>query len=190
MSEELQWQEENDKIQKKDKKGEMFEWIEMLIFSMASVILIFIFFFRLVEVKGPSMIPTLYEGNRLVISDIGFTPKYGDVVVITQPNYRNETLIKRVIATENQEIDIDFEKGIVYVDGQALDEPYINEPTLRSYDITFPQTVPKGCVFVMGDNRNVSLDSRDSQIGMIDTRYLLGKVVLRLSPINKFGKVK
>ncbi|MBR6548641.1 MAG: signal peptidase I, partial [Clostridia bacterium] len=102
-------------------------------------------------------------------------------------------IIKRVIATEGQIVDIDFETGVVYVDGVALDESYVKTPTNVKFDINFPVSVPEDCVFVLGDNRNNSTDSRSSLIGdhgMIDKRYILGKVVLRVLPFDKFGRVE
>ena len=102
----------------------------------------------------------------------------------------NGPIIKRVIATEFQIVDIDFETGTVYVDNMPLDEPYISTPTLDKYDVEFPLTVPEGCIFVLGDNRDVSLDSRSSRIGdggMIDTRYVLGRAVYRVFPFDKMG---
>ncbi len=119
-----------------------------------------------------------------------YQPSRGDIVVVTKPNSENEPLIKRVIALEGQTVDIDFSKGIVYVDGEALDEPYVNTPTNLRYDVKFPITVPKGDLFVLGDNRNGSLDSRSSRIGFIDTRYVLGKVYLRIFPLGAFELFK
>lgn len=86
-------------------------------------------------------------------------------------------------------MDIDFEAGVVYVDGKALEEPYVNAPTTSQYDMEFPQTVPEGCVFLLGDNRNESLDSRSSAVGMVDTRYIMGRALFRLLPVNQIGKV-
>lgn len=96
-------------------------------------------------------------------------------------------MVKRVIATEGQTIEIDFDRGRVYVDGELLDEPYIAEPTHNQLDFQGPQTVPEGCVFVMGDNRNASSDSRRAQIGMVDERLIVGKVLLRVFPFDSIG---
>jgi signal peptidase I len=135
------------------------------------------------------MTNTLQDGDWLVAVQKSEYER-GDIIIITQPNYFNEPLIKRVIATEGQTVDIDFTEGVVYVDGVALDEPYINAPTHEPEDFTEPVTVPEGCVFVMGDNRNRSTDSRSERVGCLDERLILGKVFLRLTPLNKFGGMK
>ena len=109
--------------------------------------------------------------------------------MLRKDTFSDQPIVKRVIATEEQVVDIDFDKGIVYVDGVALDEPYIAEKTTRPIDFDGKVKVPKGCVFVMGDNRNKSTDSRDNDIGMVDTRYIIGHEILRIMPINKIGLV-
>lgn len=167
---------------------DLYEWASSLITAVIAMILIFSFAARTTQVVGTSMLPTLLDRDMLVLSRIGMQPKYGDIVVITKPNIAEETLIKRVIAVEGQEIDIDFEKGVVYVDGVALEEGYTNSPTNLQMDQNFPVRVPEGCVFVMGDNRNGSMDSRATGVGMIDTRYILGRVVWRILPTDRFGK--
>ncbi len=173
-------------------KTELFEWLECIVFSLVAVVLIFTFIFRIVGVDGRSMVPTLQDQDRLVISHLFYTPKQGDIIVITQPTAVNEPLIKRIIAKEGQVVDIDFSTGTVYVDGTALSEPYINELTTNSAtcNIELPVTVPEGKVFVMGDNRNNSRDSRDSSIGMIDERYILGKAFFRIYPFSDIGPVE
>ena len=108
-------------------------------------------------------------------------------MIVTQPNAFHEPIGKRVIATEGQKVDIDFEKGIVYVDDKALDEPYVNAPTLTKEGVEFPVTVPEGHIFVMGDNRNMSTDSRSPMIGFIDVRYVLGKVEGRITPLGHWS---
>ena len=186
-----------------DKNGAfstVLEGLDVIVSAMIAVIILFAFVFRVPTIDGNSMNNTLFNGERVIISDLFYQPKYGDVVVISR-NYTNDTdnierysmpIIKRVIATEGQTVDIDFENGIVYVDGKALTENYTKTPTNLSYDVKFPVTVPDNCVFVMGDNRNDSLDSRSSQIGkggMIDKRYILGKAFLRVFPFDKFGRI-
>ncbi len=184
---------------KKSGIREVYEWMDSLVVAIVAVVLLFTFVFRVVGVDGTSMLQTLQDSDRVVISHWFYTPSYGDIVVISR-NYQNdeslemtkqtEPIIKRVIATEGQEVDIDFEAGTVKVDGQLLVEDYVNTPTNVSYDISFPVTVPPGCVFVMGDNRNGSLDSRSSSIGMIDTRYILGRAYVRIwrIPESRFFK--
>ena len=133
------------------------------------------------------MLPTLHDGDWLVVSSAAYDdPQYKDIVIVTQPNYFHEPIVKRVIATGGQTVDIDPVAGIVYVDGEALDEPYTMEPTYTLDDIQFPLTVPEGMLFVMGDNRNDSSDSRSSKVGLIDQRYVLGKVSGRLMPLGQW----
>mgnify|MGYP001141412058 FL=1 len=185
-------------------KRDLFDWIEVLVHAILAVVLCFSFLFRIATIDGDSMMNTLVEGERVVINNIFYTPKAGDIVVISRNkqndvydnNPQDKPIIKRIIATEGQSVDIDFEQGIVYVDGVELDEPYTKpmQPYEKyaKYDIQFPVTVDEGCVFVLGDNRPVSLDSRSSQIGeygMIDTRYILGHAVFRVFPFNKIGKI-
>lgn len=185
-------------------KRDLFDWIEVLVHAILAVVLCFSFLFRIATINGDSMMNTLVEGERVVINNIFYTPKAGDIVVISRNkqndvydnNPQDKPIIKRIIATEGQSVDIDFEQGIVYVDGVELDEPYTKpmQPYEKyaKYDIQFPVTVDEGCVFVLGDNRPVSLDSRSSQIGeygMIDTRYILGHAVFRVFPFNKIGKI-
>ncbi len=177
-------------------KKMIFEWLEVIVTAIIAVVIIFTFIFKVVTIEGGSMNETLHHGDKVIISNILYTPKHGDIVVISRniDNSVNEKsnapIIKRIIATQGQTVDIDFEQGIVYVDGVALDEPYTRTPTNLMYDIEFPVLVNDGCVFVLGDNRNDSIDSRCSDIGddgMIDTRYILGKAVFRILPFNKFG---
>ncbi len=170
---------------------EIFEWLEVIVLCLVSVILISTVLIRPAGVVGQSMEPTLYNGERLLVTSFFYQPEAGDIVVISQEDDVQEHLVKRVIATEGQTVDIDFEKGEVYVDGQLLQEDYIKEKTYLQYPgasgITFPATVPQGHVFVLGDNRNNSKDSRHSDIGMVDTKYILGKVVFRIYPFNRIG---
>lgn len=186
-------------------KSGVLEWLEVFPTVIVAVVLIMTFFFKIATIEGKSMQNTLFAGEKVVITNLFYTPKYGDIVVISrnvQNTPQEETLnnlpiIKRVIATAGQKVGIDFEKGIVYVDGKPLSEPYTKTSTNLKYDleysVDYPVTVPEGYVFVLGDNRNESLDSRSSQIGedgMIDERYIIGHAVLRVFPFNKVGGIK
>ena len=163
---------------------ELYEWTQALVGSVLTVVLVFTFLIRLIGVDGHSMVPTLQNGDRLLVlsSLLDSDYKYDDIVVLREESFLEEPIVKRVIATEGQTVDIDFEAGVVYVDGVALDEPYINEPTYMEEGTEFPLTVPEGCIFVMGDNRNHSSDSRDSRLGTVDTRCVLGKAVFLAFP--------
>jgi signal peptidase I len=163
-------------------RSEAYDWIQSIVSALLICVLIFVFFARIISVEGPSMNPTLYDGDKLLVSDLFYTPKQGDIVILRKESFKDEPIVKRVIAVAGQTIDIDFEKGIVYVDGQALEEDYTAEPTWRSLDFVGPVTVPDGCIFVMGDNRNNSTDSRSDRIGFVDVRYVLGKAYLLLLP--------
>lgn len=192
---------QSNEDQKRYKIKDIFEGLEVVVVAIVATVLIFSFIFRIATIDGDSMQSTLFHGEKVVISNLFYTPKAGDIVVISR-NIENSSattdasalpIIKRIIATEGQTVDIDFDKGIVYVDGEALSEPYANTKTNLKYDIEFPVIVKEGCVFVLGDNRNNSLDSRSSQIGengMIDTRYILGRAIVRVLPLNKFGGFK
>ena len=168
-------------------RGEVYEWIQCLVFALIFCVILFVFFFRLVDVVGDSMNPTLENADKMVVSDLFYKPKQGDIVIFRKDEYKPEALVKRVIATEGQTVEIDFNKGRVYVDGVLLDEPYIAEPTRNQIDLTGTQVVPEGCVFVMGDNRNESADSRDSRIGMVDERLIIGKVLFTVFPLDHIG---
>ena len=152
---------------------------------LAIIMIVFLFLFRVVIVSGSSMYSTLWNGDLLLVtgSVLYSDPEPGDIVVASKDSFNfGEPIIKRVIATEGQTVDIDFEAGIVYVDGVALDEPYTYTPTNVQEGIEFPITIAEGCIFAMGDNRNGSRDSRDPSIGMIDTREVLGKALFLLFP--------
>lgn len=163
----------------------LFDAFDALTGAIVAVFLIFCFMFRAVGVSGTSMLPTLENEDWVAITSITDSVEYGDIVVITQPWERDIPIIKRVIATEGQTVYIDFENGKVYVDGKMLEESYILEPTYTSFDIEFPLTVGKGEIFVMGDNRNGSLDSRSSKVGLVKEEYVLGKAVYRIYPNSK-----
>jgi len=168
-------------------KREVMEWMETLVWATVAVVLLFTFVARTAVVSGDSMNPTYHDGDRMIISALGFKPSYGDVVVFAEADGSEENLIKRVIATEGQTIDIDYDSGKVTVDGTVLDEPYIAEPTNEKGADKLPATVPAGHVFVMGDNRNHSRDSRFTSVGMVDTRLILGRAWWQFFPFDKLG---
>ena len=151
----------------------------------AVVMVVFVLLFRIVVVSGSSMYQTLWHNDYLLVmsSVVCGDPEVGDIIVASKDSFNDgEPIIKRVIATEGQVVDIDFDAGIVYVDGVALEEDYIYTPTNVSEGVAFPLTVAEGCIFAMGDNRNRSRDSRYPDIGMIDQREVLGKAVFLLFP--------
>lgn len=154
--------------------------------AVLTAFVIFALAFRVVGVEGDSMKPTLNSGDWLAVSTVAFKGfEAGDIVVVTQPWERNVPIIKRVIAVGGDTVDINFYTHQVIVNGKVLDEPYIAEPTALRYDVEFPLVVEDGKLFVMGDNRNNSVDSRSSAIGLIDERYVLGKAVTRILPAGK-----
>ena len=156
-----------------------------LIHVLAVFMLCYMFLFRVVVVIGPSMYNTLLDGDRLVLmsNTIYRNPQRGDIIVASKQTFDDgECIIKRIIATEGQTVNIDFQQGVVYVDGIALQEDYAYTPTTMWEGMEFPLVVPEGCYFVMGDNRNASKDSRNPQIGFIDQREILGKAVFLLMP--------
>lgn len=170
--------------------GELLAYLRDIVFLIAGILLVFSLLFRVVVVSGPSMNRTLIDGDYILLLNNLFygEPKRGDVIVACKESYDNGApIIKRVIATEGQTVDIDFVEGIVYVDGVALVEPYVNTPTNQREGITFPLVVDEGCIFVMGDNRNISKDSRSNEIGLIDTREILGKALFVFFPGNDGG---
>jgi signal peptidase I len=191
--------------------NELCDMIESVLFSIFTVILIFTFVFKVASVVGTSMEPTLVEDDKLIVSSTFYNnPKQKDIIIIDAEDAHlladtdddgevddvvtndglHKTIVKRVIAVAGQTVDIDFTTGNVYIDGEVINEPYINNLTLQDHDaFEYPITVPDGYVFVMGDNREVSKDSRSNEIGLIDVNDIIGKVVLRISPFEKFGTV-
>lgn len=175
-----------------------FEWVESLIIAIIVVGIVFTFVFRIVTVSGTSMYPNLQHGDRLVVSSWFYTPQVGDVVVLKRTDGLNEPIVKRVVATEGQNVYIDYDEGEVYIDGELLDETaYLGDtktylPQTSDLLIDFPEeglTVPEGCIFVLGDNRSVSKDSRYVDVGMVDERYILGKAQFILFPFSRLGVV-
>ncbi len=168
--------------------GLIYDTASIVCMAVVTIMILFTFIFRIAGVIGPSMEATLHEGDKLLVSAYLKTPKRGDIVIVTQPNAFHEPIVKRVIATGGQEVDIDFNLGYVYVDGKKIHEPYLKNDIkpISEFDVSFPLTVPKGKVFVLGDNRNHSTDSRSSKIGFIDENYILGKVRGRIYPQGKW----
>ena len=172
--------------EKQTAKGrDLYEWVQSLVGSVLVVVAIFTFVIRMMGVDGHSMLNTLQHGDRLLVvnSMLYHDYKYGDIVILRKNGvFDDDPIVKRVIAVEGQTVDIDFAEGIVYVDGEALEEDYIREPTYTAEGTEFPLTVPEGSIFVMGDNRNGSSDSRDYRLGTVDTRYVIGKAAFLLFP--------
>lgn len=177
---------------KKKKKEEKLTWKQSLVlymhdlvYMLIAIILVFLLVFRVIVVTGDSMKSTLIDGDYLLLISNFFyrEPEAGDIIVASKASFDDgAAIIKRVIATEGQIVDIDFENGIVYVDGLPIEEPYINNLTTRQEGVSFPLRVEEGCVFVLGDNRAVSKDSRHPEIGLIDTRQILGRAIFLMLP--------
>ena len=178
--------------------ADLYDWLQMFLGCVVAAVVLFNCVARLTRVDGDSMNNTLQDGEIMLIWSLGYTPKQGDIVVLnktpvlltgwTEPR----AIVKRVIATGGQTVDVDYSTGAVYVDGRPLDEPYLHEEMRRPGPPSMQEThweVPEGSIFVMGDNRNYSTDSRDSLLGAIDTDYILGKAVLALWPLDRFGAV-
>lgn len=179
-----------EETKKKESGNMIYDFVSVFATAIIGVAIAFMFIFRTVGVVGGSMNPTLWNGDRIILSAFINEPEYGDIVVTCQPDKSpdiEDVLVKRVIATGGQTVDIDFTTGTVFVDDVALDEPYVAAPTIEREDFYEPVTVPEGYVFVMGDNRNHSTDSRDRRIGLIREEYILGKALFRVKPTLDFG---
>lgn len=180
------------KKEKKEKKEEKLTWQQSLVlymhdlsYMLIAIMIVFLLIFRVIVVSGDSMYSTLMDGDYLLLLSNVFykDPQPGDIIVASKDSFDDgAAIIKRVIATEGQIVDMDFDNGIVYVDGLPIEEPYINGLTTRSEGVLFPLIVEEGCVFVLGDNRDVSKDSRHPDIGLIDTREILGKALVLMVP--------
>lgn len=179
--------------------NELYEWVDCAVITIICILLMFTFVFRQVKIDGGSMEPTLHNEERVIVSDMFYTPEYGDIVVISSEVYDNVPIIKRVIATEGQWIDI--YDGLVYVGnskddmkpvgsefvGDIYTEAELGGGLYEGQD--YPLQVPENHVFVLGDNRSVSLDSRTTVVGLIDERHILGKALYRIYPFSEFGSI-
>jgi len=170
----------------------LLDWVEELVIALSLITVVFTFCFRIITVSGTSMVPNFEDGDRILVVNSLSAPKQGEVVVIV--NVLEEPIIKRVIATEGQTVDFDYATRAVLVDGQPIDETAfglengITEYPYTSFELVeFPQIVPKGCIFVLGDNRAVSEDSRYRSIGMVDQRDVLGKAIFHVFPLDRLG---
>ena len=175
-----------------DWKKSIIAYLHDLFYMLMAIMLVFLLFFRVIVVSGDSMYSTLLDGDYLLLLGNAFyqEPQRNDIVVISKKSFDNgKPIVKRVIATEGQTVDIDFENAIVYVNGMALDEPYINSPTSFNEGNVFPLTVAEDCIFVLGDNRGVSRDSRDPIIGQVDKREVLGKAMFLMLPGTSHGNL-
>ena len=176
----------------KSRSRELYEWVQALVCSVLAVVVVFTFGIRLIGVDGHSMLPTLQDGDRLLVLNSMLCGRYepGDIVVLRKESFLPTPIVKRVIAVEGQVVDIDFASGTVFVDGKPLQEAYINERTFTEEGTVFPLTVPEGSVFIMGDNRNHSTDSRYPDLGVVDQRYVLGRALFVFLPFSSLGAVE
>ena len=184
-------QESKPSRKKLTKAQQLFKDVKDMLVIITVFMLVYVLFFRAVVVVGDSMYDTLVSGDYLLVLNnlVYKNPKPGDIIVASKDSFRGgECIIKRVIATEGQKVDIDFTTGKVYVDDQLIDEPYLHSPTTRPEGVRFPLIVEEGCLFVMGDNRLESMDSRDPTIGLIDKREVLGRAIFLLWPGNGTDK--
>lgn len=164
----------------------VFNWVYALVGILCVVFVVFMMFFKVVEVDGASMKPTLNESEKLLVYSLSYTPEKGDIIIVGSTNKDEPPLVKRVIATENQTVEVDYKTGKVSVDGKVLEEDYITEMSVPdTNEIEYPYTVPEGCVFVMGDNRNESSDSRSRLIKAVDENHIAGKVIARIYPFSE-----
>lgn len=186
---------EQERVRKMKEEADYFRWICRISAALAALVLFFTLLFTVMTVSGSSMYPTLHDGDFLLIRRIAYTPEPGDILVLKKESFVDEAIVKRCIAVAGQEVEIDYDTNTVYVDGVALEEDYLNFDNIgeeyygddymveRSGMVYDSFVVPEGCIFVMGDNRNGSSDSRYAELGMVDTRCVIGKV----SMMVRFG---
>ena len=180
-------------MKRREKNGgrEAYELLGGLVLAVSALVLVFLLAGRPFRVEGSSMEPTLLPHELMLVRSVGYTPRQGDMVVLLQSSFRQYPIVKRIIATGGQTVEIDYAAGTVTVDGVTLDEPYLNEPMERQgYQTIAELRVPEGCVFVMGDNRNHSDDSRDPDCGAVDERLVLGRVEAVLFPLDRARRIK
>ena len=175
----------NQHTEKNEGNGSVLEYLHDVVYILALILVVFTFCMRVVIVSGSSMFNTLVDGDYLLLINRPLCGELeqGDIVVASMERFKDgEPIVKRVVATEGQTVDIDFRAGIVYVDGVALEEEYIYTPTHLAEGMEFPLVVEEGCLFLMGDNRGDSRDSRAPEIGLVDEREILGRAVFLLMP--------
>ncbi len=187
-----------DEPEQKKPFSDLLDWVSCFVYALAAMLVVNLFAFRPITVAGTSMNDTLEDKDKVIATNFFYTPKYGDIVIVEADklnlkgtNLYGETIIKRVIATEGDTIRVDFETGKVYRNGEELREDYIKEPIRDHYSYWMESNVdyevPEHCVFVMGDNRNNSNDSRNLRdVGFIDTNFIMGKAILRYAPFKSF----
>lgn len=172
---------------------DLYFWLQALVMALVGLILVFTFIGRIIGVDGQSMMPTLHDHDMLLLQTIGYTPRQGDVVVLSKKSFRDgQPIVKRVIAVGGQTVDIDYDTSTVYVDGVPLEEPYILDPLMRDLGEGYSThvEVPEGSIFVMGDNRNNSTDGRSQEIGVVDERCVLGHALFVVLPFQDAGVVE
>ena len=168
---------------------DLYDWIQSLMVALVICVSLFIFAVRVIDVSGSSMVPTLRDGDKMIVSDLFYKPKYGDIVVFKTDQYDpDRALVKRVIANSGQWVDID-KAGNVYVDGVLLNEPYVSDKALGECNIKLPYQVPENRIFVMGDHRSVSVDSRSTTVGCVAEEQIVGKLLFRAWPLDKMGPI-
>ena len=201
------WENQEENTGEDKKKGLFYDILdiaECVIAAAFVVFLVFTYLIHIVSVQGTSMVPTLEDGDRIIVSALGYTPENGDVVVIdgrssyllsedgriVEKDGLGKSIVKRVIAKGGQTVDFNFETGEVFIDGKVQNEPYIKEITHRDeYAFDYPLEIPKGYVFVLGDNRNLSKDSRHPDVGLVSEEEIIGEAVMRIFPFGKFGGI-
>ncbi len=166
------------------------DWFDALIFALTIVLVLLLFVARTVNIKGESMLPTLESGDQILARSFLYKPKRGDIVVIDEYTQFGVPLVKRIIGVGGDTIDLDAHSGDIYVNSQKIDEPYLAPGITRESNVSFPLTVPEGKLFLMGDNRESSQDSRDQDIGFIDERDVLGQGFFRLLPFQNAGLIQ